>query len=475
MLFALKEGQLGRVRFDVRRKKNTLKLYAGDILGIVEGTEFAVYSSEVFSVRERLVGYFTVKSSGKNRIGATTCTLHPVSKEDVKWELLGNREGMVAIASPTSQSNDIFRAHAVGDRALECTRLAVDKASECPEDDYGRPRLEVSGDPVTEAELLIQTAEDGNELTFSYAVLPGFRDSNNSIWNFLYPVPTDPPLVRRVLRSAAHFFKFLHRMPRHPTEMRNMILEQIDVCLLELTKNGKVDMVDGKIVDQVDITLKTLTRRPSAECADLGMYNPVTVRAIAYDDDEEDAPEYRVEIENKLQGNGFFVWMFFFDLSTLEISAAYFRLCFPRVSDTISSPGQYYQPRTASEATLVDWTLPMNSFNAADGPKKVALNFRDGGGDPLQFRLNRSQSHDLGYLRIFLSTKFDGGGLSSIAQPAPLEVSNNDGQVLGATVTRGSRGPQNFNFGFEEGYPSNIADYWDVITIPLIQAPVTEL
>jgi hypothetical protein len=110
---------------------------------------------------------------------------------------------------------------------------------------------------------------------------------------------------------------------------------------------------------------------------------------------------------------------------------------------------------------MVDPTLPRHK----DGPEPppVALNFRNGGGRLLQLQLYDQQSLDVGFLRIFLSTRYLGGGLSSITQKSPLTYVN--GSWRGEDHKSRLRGipPE------EEERDSNMLNFWDVITIPLVQ------
>jgi hypothetical protein len=92
----------------------------------------------------------------------------------------------------------------------------------------------------------------------------------------------------------------------------------------------------------------------------------------------------------------------------------------------------------------------------------VALNFRNGPGQALKLQLYEDQKTDVGFLRIFLSTKYCGGNLASVAQNSPLKYENGSWRgVVGATKRPDGRGPiQN----------DNVADLWDVITIPIVQS-----
>jgi hypothetical protein len=108
---------------------------------------------------------------------------------------------------------------------------------------------------------------------------------------------------------------------------------------------------------------------------------------------------------------------------------------------------------------VVDPTLPRQ-----DGCERrpVALNFRNGGGRLLRLRLYKQQSVDVGFLRIFLSTRYLGGGLSSITQTPPLAKAN--GSWRGKDHKSRLRiQPE------EEQRDNNVPDIWDVITIPLVQ------
>jgi len=132
-----------------------------------------------------------------------------------------------------------------------------------------------------------------------------------------------------------------------------------------------------------------------------------------------------------------------------------------RLLNYITHIGQYYEPPVVKGKSVVDPTLPRHKDSPESRP--VALNFRNGGGQLLRLRLYDQQSLDVGFLRIFLSTRYLGGGLSSITQPPPLTYV--DGSWRGEDSKSRLRGvpPK------EEQRDSNMSDIWDVITIPLIQ------
>ena len=110
---------------------------------------------------------------------------------------------------------------------------------------------------------------------------------------------------------------------------------------------------------------------------------------------------------------------------------------------------------------MVDPTLPRHKDDSE--PQPVALNFRNGGGQLLRLRLYEEQLVDVGFLRIFLSTKYLGGGLSFITQTPPLTYI--DGSWRGMDNKRGLRGTR----PAVKQKDSDMPDIWDVITIPLIQ------
>jgi hypothetical protein len=117
----------------------------------------------------------------------------------------------------------------------------------------------------------------------------------------------------------------------------------------------------------------------------------------------------------------------------------------------------YYEPRIAKSTALVDPTLP--------GMDPVALNFRAGSGKVLRLQLYPNQLVDVGFLRIFISTKYDGGSLASIEQKSPQAF------VDGKWQKPGGRGTVDIGVLRPCGHAEDqdVLDIWDVINIPLVQ------
>lgn len=125
---------------------------------------------------------------------------------------------------------------------------------------------------------------------------------------------------------------------------------------------------------------------------------------------------------------------------------------------------QYHEPRIAKGGSRVDPTLPVGRNTI---PIPVALNYRNGAGRVLKMQLYKGQAFDVGFLRVFVSTRYRGGSLQSIIQDAPLNM-DKDGVWYGRRRGRRDRGPPP-NPDAQALEEPEAPDTWDAVTIPLIQ------
>ncbi|PPQ87166.1 hypothetical protein CVT25_014703 [Psilocybe cyanescens] len=267
----------------------------------------------------------------------------------------------------------------------------------------------------------------GGEVNLFYPPLSKVRTLGLERLHFTFP--PDPTLICRVLRSAAHFFMYLNHKPQN-----SILRSGVEVHLCELEETNGYQIVGGKIRREMQ----------SKHCLKPNELLRYEVKAAKARASLDTAPAYGIEIINKNKDLDLFVWAFFFDYSTLEIR-------------------QYYEPPVVAGKTMVDPTLPSYKDNAK--PLPVTLNFRNGGGQLLRLQLYDQQLLDVGFLQIFLSTKYLGGELSSIAQ-APLLI-HIDGLWAGFPKSRIYEDPT-------KRLEREHIDIWDVITIPLGQRATGE-
>ncbi|KAF7348381.1 hypothetical protein MSAN_01792100 [Mycena sanguinolenta] len=411
ILFDLKEINLGRLTFDVVKENGNLTVCAGDILGITRGTEFAVYSSKMFTINSTLLGTFVVTATG-----GTTSSLQCTEAA------FKSVEQNSAVASPAAHCQSQFSVHVADESIRSCVEVAV--VEENPEDQYGRPQL--SHDASADNTDLILRCSGTDEISFFHPPLS--EVGKLGLERLHYTLPLNPSRIRRVLRTAAHFFKYLRHVPQ-----QSLLCSNVEVHLCELEET-----------DRYEKGLTGIRREMRAKPRlNPGKFGELEVKAAKPKAAITTAPAYGIELVNK-SGINLFAWAFFFDCSTLEIR-------------------QYYEPRVAKGTAMVDPTLPKQDGPEPCEPWPVALNFRNGGGDLLRLQLYDQQSLDVGFLRIFLSTRYLGGGLSSITQTSPFKYV--DGLWRGehkTTRLRGARSP-------DEQRDGDRLDIWDVITIPLVQ------
>ncbi|KZV73885.1 hypothetical protein PENSPDRAFT_682439 [Peniophora sp. CONT] len=179
-------------------------------------------------------------------------------------------------------------------------------------------------------------------------------------------------ILRSVLRSMAHFFYHLRSTPEKQG--------------LSRVVSGNVRRIRREV--DYDAIVPVPVYHPDGDPIDIktqGGFYPHTARA---GDHSDKRTVYGVDVVNTYkvgQGWDLFVWMFFFDCSTLEICKFY------------GAPKGNVQP-------------PLRRGAAQPLP----LNYGEAGLQPLTFELPVGQELDVGFLRIFVSTH--NADLSRIAQ-----------------------------------------------------------
>ena len=287
MLFDLKEINLGRLTFDVVKENGNLFLCAGAILGITPGTQFAVYTSKVFTITSTFIGNFIVTD-----VGTTTSSLKGTQAE------LDSVEHNSAVASPTTHSQSKFSVHVADESILSCVKAAI--AEETSEDQYGRPQLSTDG-LADNADLILLPY--GNEINFLHPPLS--EVGKFGLGRLYFTLPQDPSRIRRVLRAAAHFFKYLRHEPR-----QSLLQSEVKVYICELEETDDYESGPAGIRREMR----------SKRRLEPGKHGEIEVKVAEARVALTTAPAYGIEILNGDRNANLFAWAFFFDCSTLEIS-----------------------------------------------------------------------------------------------------------------------------------------------------------
>ena len=283
----MKEINIGRPTFDVVKENGKLHLYAGAILGITIGTEFAVYSSKVSAISSTFLGNFIVDG-----VGATTSSLKCTPAE------IASIEHNTAVASPTTHFQSEFIVHVSDDSIRTCVEVAI--TEENPEDQYGRPQISADGS-ADNADLILRLRD--NEISFSHR--PSSEVGKFGLDRLCFTVPQHSSGIRRVLRAAAHFFKYLRHEPSE-----KLFQSKVKVYLREFEYTGKYENRSNGLFPVIQ--LKDRLKQ--------GNLGEVEVIAVETGANLTTAPKYGIEVVNEDQNTDLFAWAVFFDCSTLEIS-----------------------------------------------------------------------------------------------------------------------------------------------------------
>lgn len=275
--------------FDVVKANGQLTLLAGEIHGITPGTEFDVYASEVFSVREQLLGHFVVQHAG-----STSSSLSG-SQDDLQRV----QEGL-SVATPTSRLQHTLSLHIPRDDVRNLAARSLD--SESPEDQHGRSQINANGSR-DEADLIVATTSDG-QLCFLHP--PTNETCKLGLRQLTYTMPQDPPSMRRVFRAAAKFFLHLRNEPSQKMGLK----DRVRVRIYELNEADKRAIVGNRLVRIIEP--KSLHKEYGIDSG------PVEVVAAEAGAKPSSAPRYGVALANTFDSD-LFVWMFLFDCSTFAI------------------------------------------------------------------------------------------------------------------------------------------------------------
>ncbi|KAI0027657.1 hypothetical protein K488DRAFT_74374 [Vararia minispora EC-137] len=425
--------------------ESDLILFAGEILGITRATEFSVYSSQTASYLDEPIGRAVVLMAG-----GTKSTMKFVGGDDCDL-------GHDAVAIRTSEAQDIFLVSAVGD-ALTYVRTALEQQSTDLRSSYGLPQLTVVSNAEERVNLIVNAESAHGTIQFLYPRYSnvyslGLRRLHLSVPQHLKRPELTAVRVRDVLLAGAHFFKYLTCEPKnHLGVLRG---PHVQATLHELAESDDFVMVGNRIDRSMQI-VSVLEIDPV-----LGAYKVRAGKPGIVNGGE--CAAYGVQLVNNLE-HDLFVWMFFFDCSTLEIR-------------TVT------EPRTAVAGSGGVASVPGRARDQE--PRPAPLNFGSGGNRPFVFHLDKGQSLDVGFLRIFISTSY--GDLSSIAQDPPVEgyeearykrEQGTRGTITGRKTRNLGKGRQPISIAEEssteslEAWTSELEEelgLWDVITLPLVQ------
>jgi hypothetical protein len=276
-----------------------LILFAGDIFGITRNTGFTLYASREAMWDSRPIGRATVLTAGG--------MWFTMKLEDGEVSNVGLR----AVAIQTSEPLETFSVRACGE-SFASVQLAVTQENATLHIARGWPRFNVTSNPHEQVQLVVNTGRTDGQIYFLYDASSTIHKLGLPRLHFSVPHnPTCPDLsalrVREILQASAHFFKYLSCKPasRHT----DIFSRSVDASLCELVEGSDIAVVNGRIKHPLVIR-KRLTRNQS---------NAYEVKARSSGDAPGVAKAlYGIEIINRLEMD-LFVWMFFFDCSSLSI------------------------------------------------------------------------------------------------------------------------------------------------------------
>ncbi|VDB87809.1 unnamed protein product [Peniophora sp. CBMAI 1063] len=374
----------------VERIGSTYTLYAGEINGVSSGATFAVYSDrETFASGGPSLGELTV-----DKAGPITSLLLPMEDSAIDWPESASEA--VAVMIHVGQQS-AFRVHvdALAHPALSTAIEALAQEVLHPTNsDSSWVGLALSSRDTAHLSLIPLGDAVQFEILDQRIRGLGLERLNGT-------VSGDSTSLRSALRSAAHFFYHLRSSP-----MKQGLSRAVDyrVHVLEKYRTSRSD---------IPIT----AYKPTGELVDVKSRDAFYPEMPRRSGNDIQRAFYGVDVINtapKGYGDGLFVWMFYFDCSTLEIA----RLCEPPIGKSVKPP------------------LP------AGMDQPLPLNFGDAGGRPLTFALPKGRATDVGFIRIFFATQ--NANLLNIAQRSVVR-----GTLVGPRWT-------------------SEPELWDVITIPVV-------
>ncbi|KAI0028420.1 caspase domain-containing protein [Vararia minispora EC-137] len=370
---------------------------AGQVHGVTPDTEFAVYASLEDMVQAGPLCYLLV-----DQVSTTTSTLRPRPSEALPDSLLPS----TAVAFQFQATHPIgnLRIYIPDEEQLQFVYQAVERGRR------GGGAL-WSIERSDEEHATLGVVLEGANVAFN---ILDEEICSLGLTRLRFTVPATVDHVAAALRSAAHYFFHLNRMPETP-----LVRDKIRMHVYKLEETDDLDDDLRRILRPLQPQMDLIAAHKDPAKVRKGMYAPWTVVA----DDVE--TYYGIELQNETKV-GLFLSMFYFDCGTLEIRQLY--------SFSTAAP----------EARNLDRPLRPKA--------SLSLNYGSGGGEPLRFVVDDEHSLDFGIVRIFISNQpFD----LDIEQK-PFEASQLDSDTRSVSNSTKPRAVQK-------------SSIWDVITLPIIQ------
>ncbi|KAI0030581.1 caspase domain-containing protein [Vararia minispora EC-137] len=323
---------------------------AGQVHGVMPGTEFAVYASPASLMNPEPLCYLVV-----DEVGVTSSTLRPRISDSTRPPLLPSTA--VALQFQAARPIGDLRVHVPDEEQLQFVCYAIERSRQGGGTLWSIERSD-------EGHATIGVAlEEGN---VAFIILD--KDIRAlGLTRLRFTVPPTVDHVADALRAAAHYFFHVNRTPEKPL-LRHQVM--MHVYKLEETDDLDEDLRRILLPFRPQVELVRMHSDPAR--ALMGVYDPWAVIA------DDAKTYYGVELQSQAEG-GLFLSMFYFDSGTLEIRQLY--------SSSTAAP----------DASNLDPPLrPVSS---------LSLNYGNGGGEPLRFVIDEGQDMDLGILRVFVSSQ----------------------------------------------------------------------
>ncbi|VDB83370.1 unnamed protein product [Peniophora sp. CBMAI 1063] len=362
--------------------KSMYILRAGRIHGVSEGDVFAVYESKAAYISASASSGRLVVAFAK----AVTSSMAPVEDSTgALLRLLETTQHAVAILERAGTSH-VFRCHVDSDAHPDLYKMVASALAKDALDPAGRLGCNIVFSALEESCIALVPAVDTTDTVDLIILDERIRALGIEKLSGRVVHKVDP--IRAALRSAAHFFYHLDSSPDQ-----------------QGFKNGvtwKMHIMHDEMIfyDDDKKRVPMPVYRPVMEVDDFstsGVFSPTVSlpgdgNITAYGMDVSIVPESKYN---------FFVWLFYFDCSTLRIK-------------------QHYGPPIIKD----DATPPL----IAGSKEPLPLNYGDAGSLPFIFRLPNNIHREVGFLRLFVSTHYT--DLSSIEQGPVVEPGRDSEQVV---------------------------------------------
>ncbi|KZV61918.1 hypothetical protein PENSPDRAFT_658546 [Peniophora sp. CONT] len=357
----------GRTCYDIIKSMYTLR--AGQVHGVSEGDVFSVYG-------DNTAYYSGSTPSGKlivDSVKAVTSSMSPFEGSDLS--VLDSAPDPVAVLARVGIVN-VFRVHVDTKKHPELRDLVAQALAKEALHSINRFESSITLSSTETASISIVPAPSN---TVDFRILDK-RVLGLGLSKLSGTVLRDVQSLRAALRSAAHFF---YHLGSSPAANKQGLRDAVSMCLWETVSD--VDFSGGIPMPVYQRVTKAFDSRTS------GSFHPkVTERGQG-----DTSVAYGVDVVNVSPKGGFdlFVWLFYFDCSTLEIAP-------------------FYGPPDVEDGTA-------NAPLRIGVKEAVPLNYGDAGSTPFEFELPPGRKRDVGFLRLFISTHY--ADLSIIAQEPVVE------------------------------------------------------